>query len=229
MTFKLWAKFVIIFGFKRAWRKIASLFKRKRRMAKPHGLPKVDRIFDPSGIASPCEKSRKKPKEFSKPYIFCVENKSDKVQRAILYGCSKFLTLPNYGSDEGIVITPMNDVSYLEHILTSAFKPFSFQGWRVSSTNLSFLDNGNFCAVYTDINGRQYTDPIPVRSFKSILQVIDEMIDLDYPITINCNNYLYADVPANTQFVITIFPNVIWENCKKREYSTPGLKDGMRY
>jgi hypothetical protein len=148
----------------------------------------------------------------SKPYIFTVENTGDTEQEAILYGYSKYIDEPNCGSGKDIKITPANGVSYKQALRTTAIEPFEFRWSRISSSNIKFLKDAVIYVNYLDINGRAYTDPVPVSCFKEKDQNIEEMVDMHYPIKISCETHLSINIPPKTLFVLSIFPSKIMDS-----------------
>ena len=59
------------------------------------------------------------------PYIFIIENRSEEIQKAMLFGGESNKEKANYGSDAGIrIISGMPNVTYLEMLMQSIAQPF---------------------------------------------------------------------------------------------------------
>ena len=146
------------------------------------------------------------------PYVFTVCNDGETEQEAILYGYTQFNDCKNYGSGENIRIVPAFDVPYKHHLINSAFKPFEFIAFRVSSDNMNLIKKNVLEIVYEDVNGRKYIDNnVVLSSFENIFQNAHDIIDAMYPTKINHMSFLRIKVPAKTEFTLSIWPSKIWD------------------
>ena len=105
----------------------------------------------------------------AKPYVYQIENNAAIPQVARLFGYAKFIDEPNFGSDPGIKIAPRStEFTYQEHLITSAIKPFAYDISRIICKNKNYkkiLKNLFLTYNYRNINGRTFSDPIPVSTF----------------------------------------------------------------
>ena len=65
----------------------------------------------------------KQVEEAQKPYVFYIDNKSDKEQTAILFGVREFMDKENFGSDAGIEIKPAFDGNYKDNLEENSINP----------------------------------------------------------------------------------------------------------
>jgi hypothetical protein len=152
------------------------------------------------------------PQTVSKPYIFTITNSAAVAANAVLFGSNIYLGTANFGSAAGITITPANGITYYQVLQNIKDMPFEFQAGRLSCSVATQLDQ-SMTVTYTDINGRQYTDPVPLSSFQNSFQNLTTMVDFNYPIKINGNTFITLPIvptPAGTTTVVlTLYPSKI--------------------
>ncbi len=152
------------------------------------------------------------PQTVSKPYIFTITNSAGATANAILFGSNIYLGTANYGSAAGITITPANGITYYQVLQNIKDKPFEFIAGRLSCSVSTQLDQ-SMTVTYTDINGRQYTDPIPLSSFQNSFQNLTTMVDFNYPVKIDGNTYITIPIVGTAQgtttVVLTLYPSKI--------------------
>jgi hypothetical protein len=153
----------------------------------------------------------KPPESNSKPYVYYISNDGDTEQEAILYGYAKYSREENFGSGKDIKIISQNDTSYIEHLITSSIKIFEIGLIKIACNNEE-LFKSDVKIEYRDINGRRYIDLVPIESFALEGRLNKDIVDMHYPIKIDCNTHLIIKVPPKTKFVINIFPSKIWDS-----------------
>ncbi len=99
------------------------------------------------------------------PYIVIIENKTDDLKRAILFGCNEFLMVTNHGSDEGIVVKmAYSNVSYLQLLQQPTQRPFILGGMVLYSDNHKQVKT-EITYQCRDANGQRLEDtfsiPVP--------------------------------------------------------------------
>ena len=155
------------------------------------------------------------PQTVAKPYIFTITNSSGSLANAILFGSNIYLGTANYGSDAGITITPANSITYYQVLQNIKDKPFEFVAGRISCSVSTQLDQ-SMTVTYSDINGRQYTDPIPMSSFKNSFQNDTSMVDFNYTTKVDGNVYIKFPIVGTAQgtttVVLTLYPSKIADN-----------------
>ncbi len=204
-------------SFKNFWSKLTgSCKKNKKQEPVKQDQPKIEN----------------EPKEeVAKPYVFHVTNDGDTPQDAVFYGYMRFIDQKdqNYGSGKDIKIVPAFDVPYLFHLINSAFAPFEFIAGRVISEDPKML-GGEIELKFENVNGREYTDIIPISAFKNSFQNLPDIVDFMYPIRIDHTNHFVVKVPPKSSFTLLIYPHKVCDLTRPfsglssaKEYETPIL------
>ena len=69
------------------------------------------------------------------PYVIIIENISEQIQKAVLFGGEENTKKIHYGCDEGIVLrSGIPSVTYLEILTQSIHKPFKVENTEIYST-----------------------------------------------------------------------------------------------
>ncbi len=159
------------------------------------------------------------------PYCVEVENKTDEVLNAVVFGYNDFSSCPNYGSDIGVTVSvPFTNVSYFKLLSQSVYKPFDLGYIRITSTKSEHVtpileitsSDANGCSCFIPIKTMDYFSP---SQFQSV--IIDVFRD-DYPIKIDGGTCISFKSPANSKICFSFFPKRK-EELKPFELSISGL------
>ncbi len=146
----------------------------------------------------------------SKPYTVKIKNTTGEKKLAKLFGGHYLKDLPNFGSDEGIEISPSNNVSYAHLLNQSVSKPFDISLIRFNSADTVQLDAPLSVRV-ADANGRSAMDPVPLSTYKDAYQQQASIVDVKYPIYVDGNTSLEIMMLPNATLVLSIFPQQIFD------------------
>ena len=139
------------------------------------------------------------------PLQLSITNDTSEVKECVIFGCGQFLLSNNFGSSEGLEVTPSQyNVSYLLFLLQSAFKPFKTNLIRMQSKNINQLKS-IITVISTDANGQSCTVPIITQNYYNENQKIKEINDIETDILIDSSTFLKINVLPNTSFNITFF------------------------
>jgi|JI10StandDraft_1071094.scaffolds.fasta_scaffold11433_17 hypothetical protein len=140
------------------------------------------------------------------PYVIKVENTTDKVLEAKLFGANRNIDSVNYGSDIGVIITG-NDgsqKSYLQILEQSRFKKITTSLIRIFTNNpCQITQILNF--KETDANGQYYGFPLITQSYFSPRQLNSNVLDVNYKAIINGNTEIKIKMMPNTTVSYTIY------------------------
>jgi hypothetical protein len=140
------------------------------------------------------------------PYVIKVENTTDKLLEAKLFGANRNIDALNYGSDIGVIITG-NDgsqESYLQILEQSRFKKITTSLIRIHTPNISQLTQIlNFEEI--DANGQYFGFPIITAIYFSAKQLNSSVLDVNYKAIINSNTDISFKIMPNTVVFYTIF------------------------
>ncbi len=167
--------------------------------------------------------------KMAKPYIFLIANYAAIEQTARLFGYARFISKPNFGSDNGIKITCNGgNIEYEEVLRTSAIKNFGYlvsvfdfgkERFKELSKNLELHMN------YTDINGKAFCDPIPLSVYVEKGVEYENKLPIEYPSKIDCNCFIEIVMPPKTSFLYYIYPNEINDGWKIKKYKNPNIEE----
>lgn len=138
------------------------------------------------------------------PYQVVVENKSNKVQKAVLFGCASNYHKANFGNPAGLDISvPFSDVDYSKLLFQSGVRSFTCNKIRLhSSKRMNIEKNIKVCS--SDANGQSCT--IPITPSKYELGIQTALRDIPFKVKINESTEISFDVHPNSQIAITLFP-----------------------
>lgn len=140
------------------------------------------------------------------PYVIKVENTTDKVLKAKLFGANRNIDSVNYGSDIGVIITG-NDgsqESYLKILEQTRLKKITTSLIRIHTSNISQLTQIlNFEEI--NANGQYYGFPIITAIYFSAMQLNSSVLDVNYKAVINSNTDISFKIMPNTVVLYTIF------------------------
>jgi hypothetical protein len=165
----------------------------------------------------------------SSPYQVMIKNTTDKDLLCTLFGFGQNILTKNFGSDDGIEVIPsQSNVTYLELLCQSAFKPFETSLIIIQSKNINQISK-IITITSKDANGQLCQIPLITQSYldpKELLKVETETkeVEIPYGVTIDCNTNLQLSVLANTELVFTMFYNItrlFGDNDIKVNYAKP--------
>lgn len=146
------------------------------------------------------------------PYVLNVENNTDELKKCVLFGASKNLSNPNFGSDLGVSVKMAYDnISYGQLLYQSGYKPFETEYVRIHSSNPSQLTQILHLDCW-DANGQELYYPINTSIFFSAMQFQSSIIDINHNIKIDFNTMLTINVLPKSNFTISLFPKPKKEN-----------------
>jgi len=142
------------------------------------------------------------------PLQVSITNTTNETKNAILFNFDEYFgdKDTNYGSDEGIVITPsQNNVSYKKLLAQSALKPFKTSLIRIQSANSSQVRR-TIEMTTINANGQQATSPLFVETYFSINQFQSGIVDIPVNYIQDGSTELKISILSKTTLVVTLFP-----------------------
>ncbi len=140
------------------------------------------------------------------PYQVSIKNPSNKTLNCSIFGFSEYIHTPNYGSDKDLEITSTpTDVSYLELLCQSAFKPFEVGMIRIWCKDLEQMKT-TLHITYKDANGQVAQIPLNVKSYVDNCEIRHDWVDVNYSIGIDCGTKIQFPVNPNTSLTMTFYP-----------------------
>lgn len=124
---------------------------------------------------------------------------------AKIFGFNKNSSLANFGSAEGIRITTgISNTTYAQLLAQSQNEPFEVVKMRISTTNVSQLENSILLSV-SNSNGDLQQEQIDVSSYLSPNQNQDNLRDIDRTFDVDGNTELSYVIEADTTVTISFY------------------------
>jgi|ERR1035437_6230682 hypothetical protein len=134
------------------------------------------------------------------PYTIIVDNKSDEVKNAIIFGAEECKLKHNFGSDDGVkVLSGINGITYAEALLQSEHLPFKSGVVKIYSTTQQL----SLPFSYKKTNSNGGSEKIPIYADKVENGCAELFGDFD----INKDNGFSLMVLPRTTIVVKVYPN----------------------
>lgn len=109
-----------------------------------------------------------------------IQNTTDEIKQAVLFGNNRNLLNDNFGSDKGIKVRPIqSNLSYLEVLQSISHDPIKVSLIRIQSSDYSQVTQV-ITMNYKEPNGTESSIPIITQSYFSAMQMQAGVIDVPF-------------------------------------------------
>ena len=141
----------------------------------------------------------------STPVQIEIDNDTDEIKEAVLFGTNRHLLSENHGSDKDLKLSSSQfNVTYPQIIMDVAHNPIEVELMRIQSANTSQVTEVITLNSY-DCNGQEVSIPIITQSYFQPTQFQATILDVPFKMTIDGNTQLHMHVRPNTKVIITLF------------------------
>lgn len=141
------------------------------------------------------------------PYQVQVKNTTDKKQKVVIFGYSRFFKEVNYGSDTGVVITPTQCLANYSEILSeSAFQPLHVEYIKIHAKSSDQFQNEFYIKGHW-ASGCAYSSPLRVvrEDYATYDRNQKNMLIIPVGAWIDHSTHITFDIDPNEEMIVTFF------------------------